>query len=513
MGDSRTTFCSEVKLVTIVPRAIFRVDGSLDIGSGHVRRCLVLAETLAADGWSITFACRAGMKEAVPPLARSAFSYRLLPADCDEITELRDLALEGCDLLVVDHYGLDSNFERSCRPWAKKILVIDDLADRPHDCDMLVDQTPGRQASDYMNLVPDDCVFLVGAEFALLDPRFRRARECLGPPVEKVRRVLVNFGGTDPAGATALALEALSEAALGAAVDVVLGTETEDLGRIRRLASELDPPAVVHVSVGDMASLVARADMAIGASGVSGLERCCLGLPSITMTIADNQRKLAGELARLGATENLGSVKKLTARGIAEAVSSLASAPDRRLAMRAAAIKITDGLGAARIRAACYPSLVAKDGRPVQLRLATMADSSLMLAWQSAPGARAHSRNPQPPKPAEHTQWLKNKLADPRCIFHVVLHDGHPVGVLRLDRQPSGAYEISILIAAEAHNRNIGGAALQLVKRLMPDAVVHAAIHPKNIASIHMFERAGYFRAGAEWTLTPASPLRSVSSL
>jgi RimJ/RimL family protein N-acetyltransferase len=181
--------------------------------------------------------------------------------------------------------------------------------------------------------------------------------------------------------------------------------------------------------------------------------------------------------------------------------------------MRAAAIKITDGLGAARVRAACYPALVAKDGRPVQLRPATMADSSLMLAWQSAPGVRAHSRNPQPPKPAEHTQWLQNKLADPRCIFHVVLHDGHPVGVLRLDRQPSGAYEISILIAAEAHNRNIGGTALQLVKRLVPDAVVHAAIHPENIASIHMFERAGYFRAGAEWTLTPASPLRSVSSL
>jgi pseudaminic acid synthase len=188
---------------------------------------------------------------------------------------------------------------------------------------------------------------------------------------------------------------------------------------------------------------------------------------------------------------------------IANAVSRLASAPERRLAIKTAAVTITDGLGAARVRAACSPAPLAKDGRPVRLRLATMADASLMLAWQSTPGIRAYSRNPDAPRPAEHAQWMRKKLADPQCIFHVILHDENPVGILRLDRQADGGYEISILVAAEAHNQNIGGAALELAKRLLPDAVIHAAIHSSNLASIRMFERAGYRRAGEDWMLAP----------
>jgi UDP-2,4-diacetamido-2,4,6-trideoxy-beta-L-altropyranose hydrolase len=505
--------CCEAKDTMTTRTVIFRVDASLSIGIGHVRRCLVLAKALAADGWSVAFACYAGTKEAVPSLAQSGFTYRIVPEEHDGPTTLCDLAIEGCDLLVIDHYGLDARFERACRSWAKAILVIDDLADRPHDCDILVDQTPGRQASDYAGLVPGNCTIMAGSQFALLDPRFRQARERLGARGDQLRRVLVSFGGTDPAGATARALEALSAAKLRAAIDVVLGTANNDMGRIRQLAAELDPPATIHVAVDDMASLIARADMAIGAGGVSALERCCLGVPSITITIADNQRKLACELARAGATENLGPVTRLNVEDLTDAVTSLASDSARRLAMRAAALATADGLGAARVRAVCSPAVFAKDGRPVQLRLATMADAPLMLAWQSTPGIRTYSRNPDPPKPAEHIRWMRNKLADPRCIFHVILHDERPIGVLRLDWQTDGAYEISILVAAEAQDKNIGGTALEIAKRLLPNAVIRAVIHAENAASIRVFERAGYRRAGEDWILAPLSPLRSFASL
>jgi UDP-2,4-diacetamido-2,4,6-trideoxy-beta-L-altropyranose hydrolase len=496
-----------------VPTAIFRVDASPSIGSGHVRRCLVLAEALAADGWSVAFACCAGTKEAVPSLARGRFAYRVVPAEHKGSTPLHDPAADGCDLLVVDHYELDARFEHACRSWAKTILVIDDLADRPHDCDILLDQTPGRPASDYTSLVPGNCTILAGSQFALLDPRFRQAREQLGAPADQIRRVLVSFGGTDPAGATVRALEALGVAKLRAAVDVVLGTDNDNMGRIRQLAAELDPPAMVHVSVDDMAGLIASADMAIGAGGVSALERCCLGMPSIIITIADNQHKLAAELALAHAAENLGPLAGLSVRDIADAVVRAASDPAWRREMRAAALAIADGLGVARVRAACSPTLLAKDGRPVQLRLATMDDAGLMLKWQSAPGIRAHSRNPEAPETAEHARWMQNKLADPCCIFHVILHGGRPVGVLRLDRQADGAYEISILVAAEAQDKNIGGAALDLAKRLLPDAVIRAVIHADNAASIRMFERAGYRRAGEDWMLAPLAPAGSFAPL
>jgi UDP-2,4-diacetamido-2,4,6-trideoxy-beta-L-altropyranose hydrolase len=496
-----------------VPTAIFRVDASSSIGSGHVRRCLVLAEALEADGWSVVFACRAGTREAVPSLARSRFACRVVPAEHDELPTLRDLAAYECDLLVVDHYGLDARFERACRPWAKAILVIDDLADRPHDCDILLDQTPGRHASDYAGRVPGSCSILAGAQFALLDPRFRQARERLGAPADQIGRVLVSFGGTDPAGATVRVLEALGVARLHAAVDVVLGTVTDNVGRIRQLAAELDPPAVVHISVDDMAHLIARADMAIGAGGVSALERCCLGVPSITITIADNQRKLADELALAGAAENLGPVTELSVGDVADAAVRVASDPAWRRQMRAAALAVADGLGAARVRTACSPAVLAKDHRSVQLRPATMADAGLMLEWQSTPGIRAYSRNPEAPEPAEHIRWMQHKLADPCCIFHVILHGGRPVGVLRLDWQADGAYEISILLAAQAQDKNIGGAALELARRLLPDAAVRAVIHADNAASIRMFERAGYRRAGEDWILAPLARARSFASL
>ena len=269
---------------------------------------------------------------------------------------------------------------------------------------------------------------------------------------------------------------------------------------------------MLHIAVDDMAGLISQADMAIGAGGVSALERCCLGVPSVTITIADNQLKLADELARAGATDNLGPVTELSTGEIADAVAQLARRPARRLKMRAAALAVTDGLGAGRVHAACSPALLAKDGQPVQLRPASMADAALMLAWQSTPGIRAYSRNPAAPLPAEHAEWMQCKLADPGCIFQIIVHDGRPVGVLRLDRLADGSYEISILVAAEAQNKKIGGAALEAAKRLLPHALIHATIHPDNLASIRMFEHAGYRRAAEDWILAPPSPARSFVS-
>lgn len=335
---------------TAAPRgAVIRVDGSTAIGSGHVRRCLVLAEALAADGWRVAFACRYGTREVVPPLARSAFPYHGLPVGCDEPAFLRRLTPGGCALLVVDHYGLDARFERACRGWADRILVIDDLADRHHDCDVLVDQTPGRQAGDYAALVPAGCSILAGPHYAVLDPRFRREREASRPRSDDVRRILVSFGGTDPAGATVLALEALRQAALGAAVDVVLGTVGDDINRIRRLAAELDPPAEIHVAVDNMAALLARTDLAIGAGGVSALERCCVGVASIILTIADNQLANASGLAREGAAQVLGPASSVGAHDVALSVAQLARDRVGRAAMARAGQALCDGYGASRV--------------------------------------------------------------------------------------------------------------------------------------------------------------------
>jgi UDP-2,4-diacetamido-2,4,6-trideoxy-beta-L-altropyranose hydrolase len=478
--------------------AIFRTDASPAIGGGHARRCLVLADTLRLTGWDVGFVCGTGTTSIVPALGSRGFPI----ADPEAFEKTR----QRCDLLVVDDYRLDAAFERTARGWAKRILVIDDLANRLHDCDVLLDQSPRREHGAYAGLVPSECELLLGPSYALLDPRFRAARR-QRKAIDKVERIFVSFGTTDTANATSVALDAIEAAHLGAAIDVVIGGAAPHLGMLRNKIAALGGEAALHADVDDVAGLMRRADLALGAGGVGALERCALGLPSTILTVAENQRDNARSLAALGAALYCGDIVDRSATDIVAALTLLASDQTRRAAMSAAAFALVDGLGAARVRVHCDTPLRAKDGRIVSLRQASFADSAAMLVWQSAPGARAYARNPAAPEAEEHERWLKAKLAAPDCIFNIVLCDGEPVGILRFDRLPArDASEVSILIAAEQQGRGIGSAALLLGKRLLPQERIIAAINPANRASIRMFEAAGYRAAAAdEWILEPAS--------
>lgn len=479
-------------------KAIFRTDASVMIGGGHVRRCLVLADALAEAGWAISFVCSAEAANIVPGLGSRGFAV-MEPGALEK-------APVRCDLVVVDDYRLDATFERGARGWAKRILVVDDLANRPHDCDVLLDQSPGRARGAYAGLVPENCTLLLGPSYALLDRRFRAARG-QRRATGKVERIFVNFGTTDTANATSLALDAIAAAQLGAAIDIVIGSAAPHLTALRTKVASLGAAVSLHVDVDDVAALMQHADLAIGAGGVGALERCTLGLPSAILTVADNQHDNARALAASGAALYWGDVGSRTVNEIAAALKLLAADQVGRAAMSEAAAALVDGLGAARVCMNCDAPLRAKDGRVVSLRQATFGDSAAMLAWQSAPGARAYARNPAAPKPGEHERWLKAKLADPDCIFNVVLCGDEPVGILRFDRLPArDASEISILIAAERQGLGIGGCALALGKRLLPKERIVAAIHAENRASVRMFEAAGYRAVGVgEWVLEPAA--------
>ncbi len=340
-------------------RVAMRADAGPALGSGHVMRCLTLAAALRQRGAQVHFVCRASLGNLASRITADGHGLSLLG---DALTPEQDAqqtraALAeawhgaGCELLLVDHYGLGAAWEQALRPACRHLAAIDDLADRAHDVDLLLDQNLGRTVSDYAALLPAPAVRLIGPRFALLRPEFAAARAA-----SLARRastgwhhLLVSLGGADPQQGTLRCLQALAGCPLppSALVTVVLGALALTRPATQALLPDLPFATRLLVDVADMASLLAKADIAIGAAGGSAWERCCLGLPSLLLVLADNQRPGTQALAAAGAALPLGEVTGLAER-LPAALQQLAQ-PGRLPAMSAAAAAITDGQGAARV--------------------------------------------------------------------------------------------------------------------------------------------------------------------
>ena len=487
--------------------AVFRADASPRIGGGHVMRCLALARTLAQNGWQIGFAVGADTRKTLPVLNEAGHQIVELPDnDCsNESAIMAEHWPGGCELVVVDHYGKDADFEHSTRPWARRILVIDDLADRPHDCEILLDQTLGRVPDDYRSLVPAGCRLLLGPAFALLRPEFFRLRHRTASegPNDNPLRIFVNLGATDLDGITATVLDGIAESSLDAEVDVVLGAGAQNLNLVRQWAKQSTRAIRVHTDTRDMARLMANADLAIGAAGLSSWERCCLGLPTVMVVLAANQRATADALRVAGAVRIVGREGSIRARDIASALSELGHDVGARLAMSNAAASVCDGLGAARVMMEARTDIVDHDGMRITLRPVTSADGDIMLSWQRDPRTRRHFRDPTIPESAEHWSWLAAKLGDRNCLLNIIERDKIPAGVLRFDRtmkKDVPVIEVSILVAPGLHGRGIAKAALALGRILLANETLWADVQDDNVASAALFLSAGFrLENGTYW--------------
>ncbi|RPH61961.1 MAG: UDP-2,4-diacetamido-2,4,6-trideoxy-beta-L-altropyranose hydrolase, partial [Burkholderiales bacterium] len=296
-------------------RVAFRTDASDRIGTGHLMRCLTLADALRAAGARTRFVCRplpqglgelvasrghelvvlpagttvAGHGGRLPPGEAAPAHAAWLDATQGDDAEATLAVLAGGgdrDWLVVDHYALDARWESRLRARANRILAIDDLADRRHDCDALLDQNfYADMHGRYRGLVPDGCAMLLGPRYALLRPEFAAARAVLGIRGEAVRRVLVFFGGVDARNLTGAALDALDAIGTDLEVDVVIGaTHPQHDAIVARCAARAR--TTCHVQASNMAELIAAADIGVGAAGVATWERCALGLPALAVAVA-----------------------------------------------------------------------------------------------------------------------------------------------------------------------------------------------------------------------------------
>jgi UDP-2,4-diacetamido-2,4,6-trideoxy-beta-L-altropyranose hydrolase len=328
-------------------RVVFRADAGVAIGSGHVMRCLALSRVFSAVDWSVGFAATKETFDSVKAFASFNFKKLILAAGIEEEADLIAMRWpKGADVLIVDHYGRDKLFERACRGWAKRIVVIDDLADRAHDCDLLFDSN-AMSDIPYRQKVPKTCRIFVGPSYALLDPAFARARPAAlcrrdGRPVE---RVFVSFGQIDADNVTERALAALDAARFDGAVDIILGRAAPNLAAME---THVNDRVTLHIDISNVPELMSRADIAIGAAGATSWERCCLGLPSIVIRIADNQRFLGPLLAQSGAAIDLGPHNTVTDAEITDAIKSVLTDERKRRLMAEAASRLVDGEGTRR---------------------------------------------------------------------------------------------------------------------------------------------------------------------
>ncbi len=309
-------------------KVAFRADASIHIGTGHVMRCLTLADELTRQGHECRFVCREHEGHHGDLITSKGYGLTLLPSRSDNDLHTTDSGSDNYalwlgvpwqedarqtldaltpwqpDWLVVDHYALDVDWERALANAVGSIMVIDDLANRCHECALLLDQNLGRVTSDYDGLLPEDCQRLIGPGYALLRPEFAslRGQSLNRRQQPELKRILISLGGVDRTNVTGQVLDALSESALPASteLDIIMGAAAPYLDEVRQQAARMPFQAAVNVNVEDMAERMCLADLSIGAAGGTSWERCCLGLPAIVLVLADNQKRSAESMSKHG---------------------------------------------------------------------------------------------------------------------------------------------------------------------------------------------------------------------
>lgn len=484
-------------------RIAIRADAAHWIGFGHIARCATLAERLRMSGSEVTFLCRDLPGHYNDWLEQQGYTVQRLPApdtmadgwlgvplaqEIDEsLTALSQLG--GVDWLLVDHYGLEQAWEQTARRHARRILVIDDLADRPHDCDLLLDQNLQAADQRYADLLPPTCRTLLGPRFALLRPEFANLRQTKPARDGHLRRLLIFMGGNDTAQVTQKALQGLiSLNRPDLAVDVVIGSGNPHRDEISALCARL-PQTQLHVQTPAMARLMASADLMLGAAGTTSWERCCLGLPALVVSAAPNQRDNGLLTARQRVACYLGDADALDAADFAEMLSRLEGRPGLLRRMSARARALVDGQGARRVALA-----MAVD--PLQIRPATAADCDRMWMWRNDLRTRRSAFNTAAIDLAAHRQWFAQTLANPARPLLLGWAGDDPVGVLRYDRQEDG-WEVSTYLDPELHGLGLGPRLIAagshwLNGNVDAAATIIARIRPENVASRQAFEKAGF---------------------
>ena len=481
------------------------------MGAGHVTRCRTLAMSLRARGMQPEFICRRHAGNLIHQVQADGVAVHELPAgrassqapgggenyaswlgasqEEDANQSAKALGGERPQWLVADHYGIGAQWESRLRPKVQRLMAIDDLADRAHDCDLLLDQNFSLRTDRYAGLLPAHCKLLLGPRYALLRPEYAAQREERSRD-GGIRRVFVFFGGSDPQNLTGRALEALSETRFRDwEVDVVVGANYAHGSKLAGQAAAR-PGTSLHRALPHLAELMARADIGVGAAGSTTWERMCVGLPAIVLSIAPNQTGAAQALAEQGLIRYLGVAERLGVTAIGEALASAAADGSQLREQAERGRLLVDGLGAMRVSECMDPTPAAE----LRLRRANDADIRFYFAWANDPQVRSHALQTAVIHWNTHQAWFASRMADPRSHLFVLQARALPVGQIRFDEEGEHV-RIDFSIDSQFRGQGWGRQLLLLGMRRMAEQrhlLFHAEVKAANTASRAAFIRLGF---------------------
>ncbi|WP_449599054.1 UDP-2,4-diacetamido-2,4,6-trideoxy-beta-L-altropyranose hydrolase [Paenibacillus sp. Marseille-Q9583] len=480
-----------------------RADASEQLGVGHVMRCLALSKGLIDQKQEVIFICRdvdPFISELIKgfgcfvlqfetefPLGSVLESTYIIQLIGKQYTVVKE------DWLIIDHYSLDFRFEVALRNLFTNIMVIDDLADRVHDCNVLLDTSlDDSKKNRYSKLIPHTAIKLLGPEYALLRQEFADVRETLVfNHRESVKNIFVCFGGTDPTNETLKIIRALEPFLNSLAkVKIILGKTNPHAEKLKRLY-EKNTKLEFLIQPDSIAIEMSSCDLAICAGGSMTWERYCLGLPGIVIAIAENQVELAQQSHLLALDEFVGLSSLIEVEDVTRVFKRIINSKEWIRNFRQKAMMVVDGKGVSRV----VDLLIMKENA-IELRNIGQDDVLWMWECRNEIVSRNNSFHTAEISFSEHIEWVKQSEFMLTRKLMVACIGEQKIAVVRFDRDGNDAM-ISLNVAKEHRGK---GYALKILRELEVKALewdrnihnLHATIKMRNIISIKTFTKAGY---------------------
>jgi len=476
---------------------IIRVDASTKIGSGHLMRCLALAQAWKDAGGEVTFVTACRDEGLLQRLRDEEFDIKLLSSAYPDTTDwnsTRDiLAGHPGAWVVLDGYHFDGVYQRKIKEAGHRLLVVDDNAHLKHYyADIVLNQNLHAEKLNYS--CESYTRLLLGTRYVLLRREFLAWNKQHRKIPKVARRVLVTLGGGDPENNTLKVIHALQEVEIpDLEAIVVIGASNSHTCVLEQSVKQSCIPIRLVRDAKDMPELMAGADMAVSGGGSTAWELLFMGTPSLFLIVADNQCYTAEYIENQGFGKNLGLAQNLSTESLTEAIISLAKDSNLRATISRKSRQIVDGQGAQRVIS--FTKSLRTD--KLKLRPATFEDCRLLWEWANEPAVRDASFSTALIPWEEHVNWLRRKVSESGCHHYIIVLRGNdcPIGQVRFDSSGNEA-EIHVSVASNFHGHGYGSQAILIAsKHLFRETVItriYANIKPDNGNSVRAFTKAGF---------------------